>query len=221
MALTGTLIISLLLTSMLFVVIPCSKAAFQGPQVQWSRTYPASTLPMAKVIQALDGGYAIVGNNATNDYQGVKIGNRAMVIKTDSYGKVQWAKTYGSEFGVGANVLTIVQTRDSGFAICSYSASGWLLKTDAQGNVQWNTTVSVVLAGETDFTSLAETNDLGFVLTYEGWFGNMSGGYTGLLKTDANGHTPYGVRFIQPKRALPALEHMLELLIKQPKESMC
>jgi hypothetical protein len=116
-----------------------------------------------------------------------------LLIKVNSLGELQWAKTYGPELGVGVSVDAITQTVDSGFAMCHlggfYSGNrddGWFLKIDSQGNVALNKTITVE-AGYASFFSLTQTSDRGFVLTSRGSFWNMST-FGGLLKIDENGN---------------------------------
>jgi hypothetical protein len=181
--LTASVILSAFL---LFSVLSHSEAVIESPQPQWSKTYPGYWAN--EVIQTSDGGYAILGFNITLNTRGENT-TVALLIKTDSTGELQWAKTYDEESGVDGGVFAVVQTSDGGFAMCSNSAKGRLLKVDSEGNVYWNSTLNVN-AGYADFTSLCRTSDGGFALTYKGWFWNMSG-FGGILKTDENGNTEW------------------------------
>ncbi len=63
------------------------------------------------------------------------------LVKTDSFGNVQWNKTYG---GAGTDYrYNVHQTVDGGYIMLGYTSSfgagardGWLVKTDALGNMQ-------------------------------------------------------------------------------------
>jgi hypothetical protein len=102
------LISTLLITLLLVVSVPFSKATDEGPQLQWAKTYqrPASMIQNVSArhydsvscfIQTSDGGYAIVKKTEDcafyfqygvneQDYSGI-------MIKTDSSGNMQWNKT--------------------------------------------------------------------------------------------------------------------------------
>jgi hypothetical protein len=178
------LTVFVLSASLLFAILPHSTAAIESPQPQWTKDFAGYWAN--QLVQTSEGGYAILGFNLTQNSRGENI-TVALLLKTESTGRLQWAKTYGPESGVDGGVLAVVQTSDSGFALCSNSAKGWLLKTDSEGNLEWNKTLNVE-AGYADFTSLSQTSDRGFALTYQGWFWNMSG-FGGILKTDENGNT--------------------------------
>ena len=65
-----------------------------------------------------------------------------LIIKLDSQGNIQWAKTYG---GMGGEIgFYIRQTKDGGYIVSGSTSSFWtggidllVLKLDTQGNVQW------------------------------------------------------------------------------------
>jgi predicted secreted protein len=88
--------------------------------MQWNKTYGG---PLNEIvgqnflIQTADGGYAIpcytTSFGAGN--------NDIWLIKTDSYGNVQWSKTYG---GTGSEIASaVVQTQDGGYTIVGYTQS--------------------------------------------------------------------------------------------------
>ena len=109
------------------------------------------------LIQTMDHGYILAGT--TNSISGDVTGGGYhggfptvdfWVVKVDSIGNLQWQKCYG-----GSNndyPLSIVQTYDSGFAICGYVFSDdgdvtgihsldtsdiWVIKIDNTGNLIW------------------------------------------------------------------------------------
>jgi predicted secreted protein len=104
---------------------------------QWNKTYGGPLNEMAawnNVIQASDGGYTIA--SYTNSYGAG--GNDFWLIKTDSYGNMQWSKTYG---GVSNdNAFDIVQNNDGSYTMVgntqSFGASNYdiyLVKTSVEG----------------------------------------------------------------------------------------
>jgi hypothetical protein len=64
------------------------------------------------------------------------------LIKTDSFGNLQWNKTYG-ETGLD-EARDLIQTSDGGYALCAVtitqgaSVDFWLIKTDEEGDIQWD-----------------------------------------------------------------------------------
>ncbi len=110
-----------------------------GGKVQWAKTYVVSgaTGQFNSVRQTSDGGYAFSGYFYTGGYNG---GYNAWIVRTDSYGNVQWQKTYGNATAA-RQFQKIGVTGDGGFV-----AAGWTLqfnnqleayfvKTDSAGNV--------------------------------------------------------------------------------------
>ena len=157
--------------------------------MQWNKTFGGTSNENGYcVVQAGDGGYAVLGFG--NSFGAG--GNDAWLVKTDPAGNMVWNKTYGGASGDQA--YTIVQTTDGGYAVTglttSFGASGydaWLFKTDATGNLQWNK----IYGGP--------ANDYGLHLLQSVDGGYLIGGPTSsfgaggrdawLIKTDASGNT--------------------------------
>lgn len=159
--------------SFLFCPIAIASEATQ-PQLQWSKTY--GPYRGGAVIQTSDGGYAIAGSNAFGDIRGY--GEfPALLIKTDSSGNQQWAKTYRYEEGITSSAFSVVQTSDSGYALFG---EGWLLKTDSEGNVQWIKSFGYFYRGKA-----IQTSDGGYAVA--GTFPPVDGQSAILIKTDENG----------------------------------
>ena len=88
------------------------------------------------VVKTSDGGFALAGFKSTfltgsNDF---------WLVKTDSYGNIEWSQTHGGSEGDIAHSL--VETSDGGYVIAgetsSFGAGGtdfWLVKTDEYGNI--------------------------------------------------------------------------------------
>jgi hypothetical protein len=62
------LISALLLSILLVVSVPSLQATSEAPHSQWSKTYGAYRAN--SVVETTDGGYAIAGENATQDFRG-------------------------------------------------------------------------------------------------------------------------------------------------------
>jgi hypothetical protein len=118
-------------------------------------------------------------------------GYNILLIKIDTNGDVQWAKTYG---GPGADyALSVQQTSDGGYIVAggtlSFGAGGndiFLIKTDAKGNIQW-----AKIYGGTDYDyaySVQQTSDGGYIVAgYTASFGAGDWNIF-LIKTDAKGN---------------------------------
>ncbi len=81
---------------------------------QWSQVYPDFGYGWS-IVQTNDGGYVLGGGGIA-------------LLKTNSFGVMQWNQSYGS-----GQAWVMTQTSDSGFALAGTA----LVKTDAAGNEQW------------------------------------------------------------------------------------
>ncbi|MFZ8835350.1 MAG: T9SS type A sorting domain-containing protein [Candidatus Caldipriscus sp.] len=155
--------------------------------LQWAKTYRGTSGDYAfSIRQTSDGGYIVAGGGYSFD-----VGGDAFLIKTDAFGNVQWAKTYG---GLGEDVAySVQQTSDGGYIVAGYTESFgpggyalFLIKTNAFGNVQWAKTY-----GGTSWDiahSVQQTSDGGYIVAgYTGSFG-AGGDDILLIKTAANGN---------------------------------
>jgi hypothetical protein len=156
--------------------------------VQWAKTYGGTDYEFASSIQQTsDGGYILAGLTSSFGAGSYDF----FLIKTDAFGNVQWAKTYGEAGGEGAS--SIQQTSDGGYILAggtlSFGAGGsdiFLIKTDANGNVIWAKTYG---GTNSDYAfSVQQTSDGGYILTgYTYSFGAGNEDII-LIKTDANGN---------------------------------
>jgi predicted secreted protein len=156
--------------------------------VQWNKTYGGTGSDWAhSFFQTSDGGYALGGSSSS-----FGAGNAdCWLVKTDSYGNMQWNKTYG---GTGDDVsFSMIRTNDGGYLLIgatdSFGAGGndlWVVKTDSAGNMQWNKTY-----GGTNSEAgvgAVQTSDGGFALAgYTLSFGAGAEDFY-LVKTDAVGN---------------------------------
>jgi len=132
--------------------------------MEWNKTFGGTEHDSAKSLVATsDGGYAIAGGTYS-----FGAGSRDFwLIKTNSDGNKQWAKTYGgAEFD---NVYSMVATSDGGYVIAgitwSFGAGWsdfWLVKTDWGGNIVWNQTYGGEYGDEA--FSVVATSDGGYAL---------------------------------------------------------
>jgi len=158
--------------------------------VQWAKTYRVAGNEGAySVQQTSDGGYILAGTTIT--FSGS--GNEALLIKTDAFGNIQWAKTYGGTMADEA--YSVQQTSDGGYIVAgitwSFGAGGdiLLIKTDANGNLQWAKTYGGT--GWDEAYSVQQTSDGGYIVAGRtnsfgaGWYDIF------LIKTDAFGNVQW------------------------------
>ena len=132
--------------------------------MEWNKIFGTYNLDRANsLIETSDGGFALTGY--TNSFGAGHYD--FWLIKTDSYGNMEWNQTYG---GVDQDIAwSLIQTSDGGFAIAgdtlSFGAGDhdyWLVKTDSSGNMEWNQTY-----GKEDYDfaySLVESIDGGYAV---------------------------------------------------------
>ena len=135
-------------------------SALAQPSMQWAKCFGGKGNDVAQsMIQTYDGGYLIVGstNSLDGDVAGLhdSLGSRAdyWLIKLDSNGILLWQKCIGGSDKDSATCL--IQTKDSGYAICGYSwsddgdvagnnyhysADFWVVKLSSQDSIQWQKT---------------------------------------------------------------------------------
>ena len=160
----------------------------------WARTNGEADNDEAHFIQQTsDGGYIIVG---CMDCWG--IGSDYYLVKADSVGNQQWARTYGGSYTeIGEEV---VQTIDGGYLIAgntwSFGAGLWdiyLVKTDSAGYVEWSRTYG---GSNHDWTmAVQQTSDGGYIMAVI----TMSFGHglrdAALWKLDSMGDTVWTCTF--------------------------
>jgi len=176
-----------LILALLSVSLVALFTEYAFAQVRFVRAYGRPGYNEARSVQRTsDGGYIVAGSTFYLGGGGYNI----LLIKIDTNGDVQWAKTYG---GPGADyALSVQQTSDGGYIVAggtlSFGAGGndiFLIKTDAFGNVQWAKTYGGTMADEA--YSVQQTSDGGYIVAGITWsFG--AGGDILLIKTDANGN---------------------------------
>jgi hypothetical protein len=186
----------------------------QNGDTIWTRTYGGINYDVANnFIQTTDGGFAIIGT--TNSFAP---GGQAdlILVKTDSNGVVQWAKTFGGEFvEVGAEVTEL---QDHGFLLVGYTQSFgaggdcgalgtcydyYLIRTDQNGDTIW--TKAYGRFGLHDWATGAHlTSDNGYFLYGPSFSNNYRAEY--LIKTDSNGYCQCNTYNTQTVTGSPELE---------------
>lgn len=173
--------------------------------LEWEKTYGGSSDETAESIkQTTDGGYILAGKTESDD--GDVGGNNGdydfWIIKLDTWGELEWEKTYG-----GANfdsAATVEQTPDGGYVVSGGTDSFdgdvsenkglndfWVIKLDALGNMEWEKTYG---GSNRDFAhSLQQTNDGGYIIggssnSNDGDVGGNNGGRDfWIIKLDTSG----------------------------------
>ena len=145
--------------------------------MEWNQTYDAiggrDYAPY--VIQASDGGYVLVGRTQSSVVEGYD----CWLIKTDSFGAIEWDQTYRVVGDPYPN--SIVQIGDGGYAIAG-GPDYWLVKTDSSGNTEWNRTYTLSRKGDR-CNCMIQTKDGSYLLG-----GIKSYNLMSLTKTDSSGN---------------------------------
>ena len=137
--------------------------------VMWNQTYEIDGSQKANsIIETSDGGYAIAGDG--------------LLIKTDSYGNMEWNQTYGG--------TSLVATSDGGYA---FILDNRLIKTDAQGIMEWEEGYETNRGPMEEWVrlnSVIETSDGGYAIAGDiyAWF--INDGLIWVIKTDDYGVIP-------------------------------
>lgn len=171
--------------------------------VEWNKTYGGTHGDrVSSLVATSDGGYAIAGTLTSEDV----VQFDAWLVKVDTYGNMEWNKTYG-KFGVEDYdfFYSVVETADGGFALAGSTyfqglADGkwieedknfWLVKTDAFGNMMWEKTYGG--ARDDVVCSVVEASDGGYALAGHTWSFTGTGSYSDfwLVKTDQYGNVEW------------------------------
>lgn len=152
---------------------------------QWNQSLGLGIEYEYFLIQTEDGGYAIAGTAFYNTAGSMD----SWLIKTDSNGNQQWAKTYGGENEDRA--FGIVQSQDGGYALAgtswqesSSSEDFWLVKIDSNGKLQWSQAYDSFQREDTAHC-LIKTSDGGYALAGETWSDDLKDMW--LVKTNSQG----------------------------------
>lgn len=123
--------------------------------VSWAKKYWTSKTNNGYcAYQTSDNGYIVTGSSDKSATT-ITSDNDVLLLKTDSVGNYQWAKTYSDSTNIGVSVndvgYTVQQTTDGGYAISARSTPAlpttptylYLIKTDANGNVGCATSLAL------------------------------------------------------------------------------
>jgi hypothetical protein len=185
--------------------------------MQWQQSFGALHDDQAYSIQqTTDGGYIVAGVSfiTADDDEG-----NYWILKLDSFGVLQWQKTFGGTADDGA--YSIQQTADGGYIVAggSNSTDGdvttnsgsldfWIVKVNSSGDLIWEKSFGGTL-DETP-TSIQQTTDGGFIIS--GWSVSNDGDLT-----DSYGLGDYWVvKLNNPSAALKEINNYILKLYPNP-----
>ena len=138
----------------------------------------------AKIIQSLDGGYVICGQQRSLG-SGSGGFSDVLFIKTDSNGLLEWTQTYGGDgYQFGFDVLSLA---DGGYLVVGENDNKpYLLKIDSVGTELWSTTYSQMASSSAN--SVKQTVFGNYIIT--GWVNSNGSNETDIfiIKADSLGN---------------------------------
>src|SRR5467141_2313864 len=162
----------------------------------WQHVYAIGTDSYAEtLVLTSDGGFILGGLVSIST--ATSYSSSVLLLKLDSTGNPQWARTYTPSGSISDLAITgVQQTSDAGYAFAGYyfqntiyDERAWLVKTDSTGKVQWDRTYGAdVQYSDRKFLSFQQTSDGGFIAA--GFTNQYNSGDTSiwLVKTDSNGN---------------------------------
>src|SRR6266487_4019766 len=162
----------------------------------WQHVYAIGTDSYAETLALTsDGGFILGGLVSIST--ATSYSSSVLLLKLDSTGNTQFAKTYAPSGSISDLAITgAQQTADGGYAFAGYyfqntvyDERAWLVKTDSAGKVQWDKIYGAdVEYSDRKFLSFQQTSDGGFIAA--GVTNQYNDGYGSLwlVKTDPNGN---------------------------------
>ena len=111
------------------------KISSNGENEEWRETYGEFGSVARDIKPTSDGGYIIVGNIFSGDWNDPFLYDRQFLLKINNTGQQEWIKTFFNK-----NFFSSVQQAiDGGYMIGGRSdnSCGVLMKTDSEGNIQF------------------------------------------------------------------------------------
>ena len=136
----------------------------------WDKTFKKNAAANAhSIIQTSDGGYAIAGHTITYIASSGFIRTDVWVLKLNSTGTKVWDKIFVGAKNKNQAAYSIVQTKDSGYAVAGYTKNKgngtqdvWVLKLDSTGTKVWDKTFGG--AHSDTANSIIQTKDGGYAV---------------------------------------------------------
>jgi len=112
--------------------------------MEWNKNYGGPNSDYARsVVQTEEGGYALAGTHMWRNWAHCE---DLLLVKTDSYGNMQWNKTW--DWGLSDYGNSVIQTNDGGYAIAGTAYETWgavLVKTGVESGLAWtDSTVNTI-----------------------------------------------------------------------------
>ncbi len=123
---------------------------------QWIKSYGGSNNDIAFSIAPCQGGGYIIGGfseSADGDIPANKGGTDCILMRIDSMGQIIWIKNYGGSANDGNIALSVIETKNHHFIVCTNTSSTdgdlssskggtdfWVFQTDSMGNLLWERT---------------------------------------------------------------------------------
>ncbi|MBO0888894.1 hypothetical protein J2P12_07320 [Candidatus Bathyarchaeota archaeon] len=165
--------------------------------IVWQHVYSLGVDTYAQTMALTNDGGLIIGGTVDIP-AGTSYSSPIFLLKLDSAGNPQFAKTYLPTGSISELTITAAQqTSDGGYAFSGYyfqntvyDQRAFIVKTDPNGNVQWDKIYGAdVEYSDRGFNSFQQTSDGGYVAA--GFTNQFSGGGSNVLwlvKTDSNGN---------------------------------
>ncbi len=164
--------------------------------LEWTKTFGGSYGDEGQGVQQTnDGGYIVAGNTGSFGMGMFDV----LVLKLNSQGNLDWAKTFGGSYY--DEVYSIQQTNDGGYILAGNTSSFGAGSRDvlvlkllnSQGNVDWAKTIG--WSGWDVARSIRQTSDGGYIVA--GWTNSFgAGGYDVLvLKLSSQGNLDWAKTF--------------------------
>jgi hypothetical protein len=165
----------------------------------WQRNYVTGLDTYLQYMELTSDGGAIVAGTVYTSPGGNTPTSSALLLKVDSSGNEQFAKTFLPTGDIDVYSLTVTgvqQTSDGGYAFSGYyfnytvyTNRAWLVKTDSAGKVQWNKIYGPdVEYSNRYFNSFQQTSDGGFIAAGSTDQFDNGNGSIWLVKTDSSGN---------------------------------
>jgi hypothetical protein len=167
----------------------------QVPDTMWTKTYGGTDYDVGNSVQQTsDGGYIITGKALSFSAGNYDVG----LLKTDSYGNLQWLKLFGGTNEDCGN--SVLQTSDGGYIVVGYTFSFdigagdlWLIKTDSNGNLTWSKTFGGT-SGDIG-VSIQQISGGGYIIAGSTASFGAGLGDVWLIKTDSSGNEIWSKTF--------------------------
>ncbi len=151
--------------------------------LDWQQNYVGSEGTAHAVRQTADGGFILAGSSSGNNGEVIRL------LRTDSFGQMQWSRTLDSI--PGATPYDISIDSNGGMIIAGTSSSddgasdALLIKADSEGALQWSQSFGGSYNDEA--RSLVLTSDGGYALAGFTWSTGAGQSDFWLIKTDGSG----------------------------------